>query len=101
MVMQMQKLSVAILAGATFFSSLPLVALTPDPALEGANSIVIQRERPTCAPLTPEQEESLLDFTEAESLAAIARFGCDCPRHIATIRCSGLARDLGKGQINP
>ena len=29
-------------------------------------------------------------FTDAESDAAVARFGCDCPRHIMALRAMGL-----------
>lgn len=33
-----------------------------------------------------EDAESALDFTDQESDDAIARYGCDCPRHLNAIR---------------
>ncbi len=89
----MAQLSYALLAGATFFGSLPSAAVNPIGASpERGQSIVIERERPSCGPLTPEEEQALMDFSESESLAAIARFGCDCPQHIAAVRCLSAER---------
>lgn len=86
----MNKAKLILLACPALLASMVLVVNSAN-----ATEAVTQPPDTSVLPVTPiveivfEQEgseEPILEFTDQESDDAIARYGCDCPRHLNAIR---------------
>lgn len=85
----MNRLKLILLACPALLASMVLV--NPVNATDPVTGSTDTKVSVTAAPLfevvfEQESSEDALDFTDQESDDAIARYGCDCPRHLNAIR---------------
>lgn len=85
----MNRLKLILLACPALLASMVLV--NPVNATDPVTGSTDTDVSVTAAPLfevvfEQESSEDALDFTDQESDDAIARYGCDCPRHLNAIR---------------
>lgn len=86
----MNKAKLILLACPALLTSIMLVnpVNATDQALTDTTNIDVSVPATPIFEVVFEQEnsEDALDFTDQESDDAIARYGCDCPRHLNAIR---------------